>query len=117
MNRIATHLSVPNNLLDDVQVVRFDITENEIPEVNNREMFQVESTPTLYRVRYAPTFHAELYVGEHDFDSILRWLSDETVQTHGSLGLRGSDADQTESDTSFLVEEGVDKYENHVFFN
>ena len=32
------------------------------------------TTPTLYRVRYSPSFQVELYTGDHDFDSIIDWF-------------------------------------------
>ena len=72
LNRLANQLalSAPN-----IAVVRFDVTESEIPSIGGKPMFTVESTPTLYRVRYAPSFHVELYERKHDFDSILQWVT------------------------------------------
>jgi len=69
--------------MPNVKVARFDITEQSIPKIDNQEVFQVEATPTLYLVRYNPSFHAELYNGKHDFVEILRWLT-EKGETTGS---------------------------------
>jgi len=77
LNRVANY-QMPN-----VKVARFDITEQSIPKIDNQEVFQVEATPTLYLVRYNPSFHAELYNGNHDFVEILRWLT-EKGETTGS---------------------------------
>jgi phosphoadenosine phosphosulfate reductase len=71
LDRIAKHLSVHR---PGLRVARFDITANEIPRLDGEEVFRVESTPALYRVRRSPSFRAEPYEGGHDFDSILRWL-------------------------------------------
>ena len=57
-----------------IQVARFDITEHEVPQIFGDYQFDVEATPTLYRVQYDPTFHNELYKGNHDYDSIVSWL-------------------------------------------
>ena len=72
LNKIANHLStnIPNS-----KVVRFDITEDDIPQIDENDVFKVEITPTLYRVRYSPSFLVEFYTGEHDFDSIIDWFS------------------------------------------
>lgn len=80
LNKLANQLSInaPN-----IQVARFDITESDIPQINKEELFIVESTPTLYRVRYKPSFHVEKYNGSHDFESILRWL---TIVDKGETG-------------------------------
>ena len=88
LNKLANHLSlnVPN-----MQVARFDITENEIPHINDEELFQVEVTPTLYRVRYTPSFHVEFYKGKHDFDSILRWLTVTSTTDEEAAGKRKVD--------------------------
>ncbi|KAL7539361.1 hypothetical protein ACHAXR_009224 [Thalassiosira sp. AJA248-18] len=80
LNSIAEHLSanVPN-----IQVARFDITENEVPNIHGKEEFIVESTPTLYRVHFTP-FYVELYEGKHSKTAILRWLTEtpETIKRH-----------------------------------
>ena len=57
------------------KVVRFDITEDDIPQIDGKDVFKVETTPTLYRVRYSPSFQVERYTGDHDFDSIIDWFS------------------------------------------
>ncbi len=75
LNRVANY-QMPN-----VKVARFDITEQSIPKINNQEVFQVEATPTLYLVRYSPSFHAELYNGKHDFVAILQWLTQKRKTT------------------------------------
>jgi len=70
LNRIANHLS-PNSRNS---VVRFDITEHDIPQIDGKDVFKVETTPTLYRVSYSPSFQVEFYTGDHDFDSIIDWF-------------------------------------------
>lgn len=75
LNRIANHLSLRK---PSTKVARFDITENEIPFVKGEELFRVEATPTLYRVRLAPSLDVELYEGGHDFDSIVHWVEHKT---------------------------------------
>ena len=72
LNRIANHISsnIPNS-----KVVRFDITEEDIPQIDGKDVFKVETTPTLYRVRYSPSFQVEFYTGDHEFDSIIEWFS------------------------------------------
>ena len=72
LNRIANYLStnIPNR-----KVVRFDITEDDIPQIDGKDVFEVKTTPTLYRVRYSPSFLVEFYTGDHDFDSIIDWFS------------------------------------------
>lgn len=77
LNRIADQLSLDDPLL---QVARFDITENEIPKINGEELFKVEFTPTLYRVRRTPELSVHLYEGEDDFKPILRWLTNNTPE-------------------------------------
>jgi thiol-disulfide isomerase/thioredoxin len=68
-----------NRLANDqihARVARFDITEQSIPKINNKEIFKVEATPTLYLVRNSPSFYAERYTGKHhEYDDILRWLA------------------------------------------
>lgn len=71
MNRLAEHLSKGDS---PMKVARFDITEHDPPIVDGEKIFEVEATPTLYRVKYNPTFRADVYSGEHDYFSILRWL-------------------------------------------
>jgi phosphoadenosine phosphosulfate reductase len=71
MDRLAEHLS---NRDSSTRVARFDITENDPPLVDEKKVFVVEATPTLYRVNYSPTFQAEVYSGEHDYFSIIKWL-------------------------------------------
>ena len=71
LDLIATDLSVER---PNMKVVRFDVTEDEVPRIDDEEVFEVESTPTLYWVRHAPSFHVERYDGEHDYDAIRRWL-------------------------------------------
>ena len=73
MNKISNHLAAESL---SIQVARFDITESDIPTIDGEELFRVEATPTLYRVRYAP-FRVEFYEGEHEFDAILRWLTED----------------------------------------
>ncbi|KAL3789352.1 hypothetical protein HJC23_006506 [Cyclotella cryptica] len=70
MARIADHLS---SGADPLKVARFDITEHDPPLIDNKNVFLVEATPTLYRITYSP-FYVELYEGEHDFGQILKWL-------------------------------------------
>mmetsp|Transcript_11829 Transcript_11829/g.20802 ORF Transcript_11829/g.20802 Transcript_11829/m.20802 type:complete len:631 (-) Transcript_11829:706-2598(-) len=88
LNKLANHLSLN---VPKMQVARFDITENEIPHINDEELFQVEVTPTLYRVRYTPSFHVEFYKGKHDFDSILRWLTVTSTTDEEAAGKRKVD--------------------------
>ena len=64
--------------LDNVKVARFDITEQPIPKVHNEEVFRVEATPTLYLVGYSPSFHAEKYDGNHQYDGLIRWLTEKS---------------------------------------
>ncbi|KAL9186704.1 hypothetical protein ACHAXT_005942 [Thalassiosira profunda] len=71
LDRLAT---LASETMPDLEVVRFDITESDVPKVEGTELFKVEITPTLYRVRYAPELRVELYEGEHEFDAILQWL-------------------------------------------
>eukprot|EP00984_Skeletonema_dohrnii_P007473 scaffold2707_cov90-Skeletonema_dohrnii-CCMP3373.AAC.5 len=71
LNRLADY-QIPNTI-----VARFDITEQNIPKYNNQELFQVESTPTLYLVGHSPSFYAEMYSGKHEFDAILQWLTEK----------------------------------------
>jgi thiol-disulfide isomerase/thioredoxin len=71
VDRIANHLSVHD---PELRVARFDVTHDEIPQLDGGELFRVEGTPTLYRVLRSPSFQVELYKGGQDFDSILGWL-------------------------------------------
>lgn len=81
LNRLANDLSGDD---PPIRVARFDITENEIPKIEGEEVFAVESTPTLYRVRYTPEFRAELYSGNHIFHNIREWVTaDPRVEASG----------------------------------
>eukprot|EP00986_Skeletonema_menzelii_P010794 scaffold5390_cov121-Skeletonema_menzelii.AAC.2 len=71
LNRLANY-EIPNTV-----VARFDITEQSIPKYNNKDIFVVESTPTLYLVGHFPSFRAELYSGKHEFNAILQWLREK----------------------------------------
>ena len=75
LNRIANHLSFDFPSVRGV--ARFDITENDAPQIDGKDEFTVEATPTLYRVRYVPIFQVELYDGNHDFESIVGWMTSE----------------------------------------
>lgn len=68
--RLADHLS---SGADPLKIARFDITEHNPPLIDNKNVFEVEATPTLYRIKYSP-FFVELYEGEHEFGPILEWL-------------------------------------------
>ncbi len=71
LDRLADHIweEMPH-----IRVARFDITEHDIPMVDGKEIFEVEVTPTLYRVRYEPSFRVERYDGDHGYDRILEWV-------------------------------------------
>lgn len=56
-------------------MARFDITEYEIPQIDGKDVFEVEVTPTLYRVRYTPLYEVELYEGDHSFEPIMTWFN------------------------------------------
>ena len=71
LDRIADHLSVHR---PGLRVARFDVSRDDVPRLGGEEVFRVEGTPTLYRVRRSPSFRAEPYAGAHDFGSILGWL-------------------------------------------
>jgi len=71
LDRLADHISEE---MPQVRVARFDITEHDIPLVDGKDMFEVEVTPTLYRVRYEPSFRVERYESDHGYDRILEWV-------------------------------------------
>jgi phosphoadenosine phosphosulfate reductase len=70
MVRLAEYLTSRD---PSIKVLRFDITEHDPPLIDGKKVFEVEATPTLFRVKYQP-FSVELYTGEHEYQSILRWL-------------------------------------------
>ena len=65
--------------LENIKVARFDITEQPIPKVHHEEVFRVEATPTLYLVGYSPSFHAEKYDGNHQYNELVRWLTEKVT--------------------------------------
>ena len=71
LNRIANQLSS----IENTRVARFDITEYEIPQIDGKDVFKVELTPTLFRVRYMPLYEVELYNGDHSFEPIMTWFN------------------------------------------
>ncbi|KAL7455726.1 hypothetical protein ACHAWC_007668 [Mediolabrus comicus] len=75
LDRVANHVATT---LENVKVARFDITEQPIPKVHSEEVFRVEATPTLYLVGYSPSFHAEKYDGNHQYDELIRWLAEKS---------------------------------------
>ena len=75
LDKVAIHVATT---LENIKVARFDITEQPIPKVHNEEVFRVEATPTLYLVGYLPSFHAEKYDGNHQYDELIRWLTEKS---------------------------------------
>ena len=69
MNRLAEQLSSGDT---PMTIARFDITEHDPPLIGNDKLFEVEATPTLYRVKYP--LNAELYTGQHDYHAIMKWI-------------------------------------------
>ena len=70
MERLSEYLSSNSS---PMKVARFDITEHDVPLVNNAKLFEFEATPTLYRVKRFP-LKVTVYEGEHDYHAILIWL-------------------------------------------
>jgi len=68
-----------HSLYEKITVVRFDITENEIPQSGKDVGMDVEVTPSLYLVQHStPSIEVALFEGGHDFGSLMEWLELKT---------------------------------------
>lgn len=72
-DRIAHHLRAHHG--DGIRAARFDVSRDDVPLLNDKVVFSIEKTPTLYRVRHVPSFRVGMYEGERDFDSIVSWMT------------------------------------------